>query len=93
LKTNIHWPTFFIAVILTATLSGLLGYAWMKEHSIDKEVALVRKTIAPAVTQAIMDIIKKECFGTYVLSIEFMGEESFSLICKVDKKLSKRRKK
>jgi len=54
---------------------------------------VVATKIDASVTQAIMDVIKEECFGANVLSIEFMGEESFSLICKIDRKASRRKKK
>jgi len=72
--------------------SGLLGYAWMKEHSIDKEVALMKKTVPEVMIQVIMETLKKECLGANIFSLEFMGEDKFSLVCKMDKK-SKRRKK
>ena len=71
---------------------GLVGYGLMREYRIDKEVALVKKTIPEAMIQTIMETLKKECFEANVFILEFMGEEKFSLVCKMDKK-SKRRKK
>ena len=71
--------------ILIAVLSSLATYAYMtwdhEEHD--------RKVLDPIMLAPMMDAVRRECFGTKSLALDFIGDEQFTLLCTNDSKKSK----
>ncbi len=48
-----------------------------------------KKALTPMILEPIFEAIKRECFSTKSLNLDFIGDEQFTLICVNDSKKSK----
>ena len=72
-------------VLLISVLSGLASYVFLEWHHKEHD----KKVLDPIMVAPVMDAIRRECFSTKSLALDFIGDEQFALICTNDSKRSK----